>query len=289
MLLRPFFQRLYSDVRLSCGAGVAFFLFSIVILINLTFFIRDVRDTAIPLALILPDLERRLDILTEQVELAELHSALQGGSAREFVHAYVLPGDADLHRILGFFDLLRDVLVDRGSMHNLSSVQFEESYTEGDVYLQPFSVTMEISGDGIHRVGTILDIAGWLTIGDALTNEDRARLFDFSEEENPASVVALEQFLSTDLLRYAQDPKSYEEQVNRSFVSPLFEREFSHILQKSVFRDIRESLGGELGLRLSERRLWPLRFMTVESALIEKIKEDYFRLKLILVAYSRVE
>ena len=55
----------------------------------------QVRDVSVPIVGQLPQMERRLAALTQQIELTELHSATRIGSQQEKVEVYALPEETN--------------------------------------------------------------------------------------------------------------------------------------------------------------------------------------------------
>ena len=246
-----------------CG-GVCL-VFSGVLLVEHARVVQEVRDVSLPLVAQITALETRSEVLKEQVDLSQLQSAVSVGSLGEKLEVFVLPSDPAVDRAVAFYDLVGDAL----SAHGLAT-PFEDiivgasPVARGDGLVAiPLTLKTSLSTEGLETLLRLVDLLGLLTVGDALTSDDITLLFLGSEEENPAGIVALEQFLSQDLLRYALDPRSTEEQLRRSFVSPAFDSAFQTVLQSSLLRDARRLLGGDLGQVLSERNIWPQQFITV--------------------------
>lgn len=228
--------------------------------------VSEVRAIAVPLVAEMPALERRLNMLTEQVELAELHAALRVGSKEEQVFVYVLPREFDIDRLLSLFDLLNAHFTEQGQMADMSPISFGDDVQTREGYVsRPIDVSFALHEDATLQLLTLLRLAGTLTISDALTIDELALLFERTEAENPAGIVALEQFLSTDLLEYALSPRAHEDRLLRSFSSNSFNSAFQTVLQSSLLRDARQALGGPLGKKLEEYEAWPLPIMTVEG------------------------
>jgi len=234
--------------------------------------VREVRDVSLPLVAQLQTLEQRHDVLKEQVELTELQSAVQVGSLGEKLDVFVLPHKPNLDRAIAFFDLLAEALTAQEIASQFSDIVIGDvgATAQGSVSARPLTVHMAVQEEGLETVMRMVELAGLLTVSDALSSEEIALLFSSSEEENPAGIIVLEQFLSQDLLRYALDPRSYEEQLKRSFVSSSFDRALQTVTQSSVLRDARRLLGGGFGHVLEERNAWPLQFMTVDEVYLQE-------------------
>jgi hypothetical protein len=229
--------------------------------------IREVRDVSVPLLSDLPTLERRLSVLKEQVERSELEEELSVGSLGEKLSVYVLPESTDVDRVVSIFDQLEQTL-DRGGLLSGArdiTIDDAEDYTVEGIRARRLHTSFAAHDTGIAQVMTLVRLAGLLTVGDALMDEELQLLFQASEEENPAGIVALEQFLSLDLLSYTRDARAHEDNLRRSYSSPAFEQVLQGVLQSSLLRDARELFQGDFGRSLSERRLWPVQFMVLDS------------------------
>ena len=109
-----------------------------------------------------------------------------------------------------------------------------------------------------------------------------------TEEENPAGVVALEQFFSTDLAAYGHDNRSYEEQLQRSFASDSFRSMFRTILDQSVLKDARLFFQSDLGSAIEHGRLWPIQFMKLDYVDIRPGKaKDWYQVDVRLLLLQR--
>src|SRR6185503_11502463 len=98
------------------------------------------------------------------------------------------------------------------------------------------------------------------------------------------------QFLSTDLLHYAEDPRAYEDQLLRSFSSPAFTNGLATVMQSPLLVSARTYLGGPIGEALSRVHVWPLPFLSVDDVRIEAGDDaGWFHVTLTLQLYTRVE
>lgn len=246
--------------------------FSGFLLINHAHAIREVTGESAPLAGEIPILERRLQFLQQQLEMAQLHTALRTGSQEERLTVFVLPEESDLDRLLGSFDILREVLGTQGHLSDFAAIDIGEREPTALKAIQSESVSFSVSVDeeGFRELMTFLRIAGLLTIGDVLGQDDLAKLLHLTEEENPAGLIALEQFLSTDLLQYARDVRSYEDQLLKSFSSPSFTQALHAALQSPPLRNARRLLEGPIGKELQAQKLWPLQMLTLNEARVER-------------------
>lgn len=226
--------------------------------------VEEVRQISVPLVAQLPQLERRLHVLSEQVELSELQSALRVGSQEERLHVYALPTDVDTDRTIALFEVLRLIFAERQQLTELTDLQFGERYPYADVLeAQMLSLKTVLHEDALQDLLSIIQVSGVLTIADALTEQERLLLLESTEQENPAGVVVLEQFLSTDLLDYALDPQAHEKRLTSSFASNAFTNALHNTLRSPMMNDARRVLGGRIGAVLKDQNLWPLPAMTL--------------------------
>ncbi|MBI3336951.1 hypothetical protein HYZ98_05320 [Candidatus Peregrinibacteria bacterium] len=248
---------------------------------------RKARDIGLPLATVVPDIEKRLNILEEQVELSRINMAINRGSQEEFVHVYVLPRDASMDRLVSSLEVLRDVLMEDGKLLGMTSIDIEGNIQEGEMTRWPVRFTVKVTEEGLRTVSLFLDIAGFFTVADVLTEQEIRQLFLYAESENPVSIIALEQFLSADLLKYTGEYQSLMGMVRKSFVSPAFDRLFTGLQEDSLLRDVRLLLGGPLGERLRRNNLWPLRFITVDAVTVTQGGAGILEAAFEISAYSR--
>lgn len=249
--------------------------------------IRQVKEVGLPAAVELPQMERRLMLLRDQVEAAELQEVLGGGSAQEKLRAYVIPQSMDLERLLATFDILRDSLVRDGSLSSMSAIDVGAPADAGELKAVPVRFDAEVTKEGMDKLLLLLRLSGLLTVSDALSAQQLSSLINLTEEENPAALTVIEQFLSTDLLRYAREPASYEKQVLRSLTSPAFERQFRSILSQSLLAKARYLLGGELGGILTDHNLWPGQILSTRHVEVQPLDGGWYRVSLTLEAYVR--
>ena len=289
MSLRHSLRRLLmSSVTLSLVGG-----FSLALVVPLLMMhvreISTMQESALPLLATLPSLERRLSILKEQVEVTQLDTALRTGSDEERVRVYVLPTQTALDRALATFDALRNDLTDRGVLTAMSSIRVGERFTRSDgLRAIPLTVQFTVRGEGARYVFAFLRMAGLLSIGDVLTRSEKQTLIRATEEENPAAIVALEQFFSTDLLSYAKEPRPVDEQLKRSLSSESFTATLQTILSRSLLNDARELLRGEFGRSLDRYRLWPVQMLQIANAEVQPgSAPDWYRLDFTVLLLER--
>lgn len=251
--------------------------------------IASVHETVLPLLASVSALENRRTILREQVEVAELDAALKTGSQMERVRVSVLPATAEMDRAIATFELLRTALDAQGLLGSMSAIDVQtERSRDGDFAALPFTVTFTVRGDGARRLLSFVRLAGLVTVGDALTPAEKRTLIRVTEEENPAGVIALEQFFGTDLLAYAAEPRAFEAQLTRSLQSEGFLSAFRAALQTSLLQEAKTLFQGSLGEKMAEAHLWPTGFMAVDKiALIPGAVPDWYTVRLNLSLLRR--
>lgn len=251
--------------------------------------IAAVRETALPLLASLPALERRLGILKEQVEVAELDSALKTGSQMERVRVFVLPAKAEVDRALASFELLRTDLQKQGMISGMSPIEAGQEVARDDGMISmPLTVTFNARGDGVKQVLSFVRLAGLVTVGDALTQAEKHSLIRATEEENPAGIVALEQFFGADLFDYAQEPRPFEEQLGRSLQSEGFQAAFRTATQASLLKDAKTMLQGPIGQAMEKGKLWPMEFLAIDHSVLKPgVSDDWYALSLTLELLRR--
>lgn len=267
--------------------GGVFLILALILLVIHIVTVRTVRDVGLPLAASIPDIEKRLKILEEQVEIARVHAATDGSAPEEFVHTYVLPKDASIDRVVAALEVLRDVLVTEGKLFSMSAVHIGTAVTEENVVTWPLSFTVSVNEDGLRTISLFFRLAGFFTVADILSPQDIRQLFLYAESENPVTVIALEQFLSADLIMYATEYQSFIETIRRSFVSPAFDQMFIALQHTSLLTEVRLLLTGGVGEHLRKAGLWPLRFMMVDIVTIHRKDTERVEATFGIHVYSR--
>jgi hypothetical protein len=287
-------QRVMSRPLTSVLAASMLLAFSAFLLTLHVRAIRDVRDIGIPAAGRLTQLEKRLATLKAQLEAADVQTVLSSGSADEYVRVYALPQGADLDRLLAFFDVSRDALAARG-VTSFSAIQvggpqalpLTSSGANAVLSAYPLHVSVVATQQGAQSLMALLRLAGCLTVSDVLTPVQRSQLVALTEQENPAGITVLEQFLDADLLHYALDPTLYENQVLKSLTSASFTAAFRALVDGSDLQEARTLLGGAFGRTLEQQHLWPVRLLSVDDVSMTPLDAMHFTVSLRLQAYSR--
>ena len=257
-----------------------------------TIAVRQMKEIGLPAALRLPQIEERADILREQNEAAELQALLRGSTEEELLRLKVLPKESDTGRLLQEFDVLVSYLQSRKFLSSFSPVTVGDPAavdlpgSEEPIRAYPLTFGAQMTEEGLETFLLFVDLSGLLTVSDALSSADIERLLLLTERENPAAVTALEYFLSTDLLRYAAEPKPYEEQLLKSFSSPAFEEGFRTILSETRIGDARRLLA-DLHQIMKAQELWPLRFLSLRTIRVERRADGTLWVQCVIDALSR--
>lgn len=232
--------------------------------------ILEVKDISVPLVAELPQLERRVEVLSEQLELTELSAATRVGSKAENVAMYALPAQLEQQKFLAVFEVLRELLERDGLLADMSSVELSEDITlDNGAVANDATLQLTIHNTGLQQLLLLVRVAGLITTGDAFTSEELNLLIDRIETENPTGLVALEHFLAVNLLDYAKDPKVHEEQLRRSFGSSTFVTSLQSLVRQSLLHDVKTVLGADIGRALDNYKLWPLQMMDIQELSVE--------------------
>ncbi len=255
--------------------------------------VQDVQTTVLPAAAQLPALERRIAILQEQVDAAEMERAMKGGVTEERERAFVAPPTLERERLLHLFDVLQTVLQTHKTLTSMSSITIGDptplSGTPTGMTLNgvPISLSVQGTAEGIHDFLSVIRFSGTVTVGDVLSPRDTQLLLSLTEQENPAAVTSLEQFLDSDLFFYLQEPRSAEEQLLKSFTSPSFETALQAATSGDDMREARRVFAGPLGEALAKERLWPLPLLRLDSAEQKTLEDGSLQLTVQLTTLVR--
>lgn len=238
--------------------------------------LNEVEEYALPLAAEIPPLERRVSLLTQQMELSSLEASLRTGSLEEKLNVYVLPKGEDITRLLAFLESTRTFLENRDLLQSMSAIDVSEpadtdmrGRNGGALQARTIRFSAVLRPDGREQLLSILRLSGMLTVGDVLSPADIQTLFDLTEKQNYAGIVPVEQFLSADLLAYASDPTAPEARLQQAMSSEEFLSAFHSLLAGAKLPEVKQLLTGDLGRALSVQKLWPVQFMTIEKESIQ--------------------
>lgn len=234
--------------------------------------LRSVREQGLPLAAELPPLNRKLAMLTQEVQLAEVQRELQSGSIQEKLRTTVLPETFDQARIISFFDVLRGSLSSAQPGDSLQIGQPKQSAYSG---IQSIAITwkLRIAQDDATRLMKSVHITGLVTVADALPENGLSDLLRPIESGNPSDIVALEQFLSTDLFSYARDPKVYTDRLLQAVTSQTFADVFLTVEKSSLLPEAHEILSSSFGDALAKQKLWPSPFFTLKTLSLRTVEK----------------
>jgi hypothetical protein len=258
-------RRLSSVVALWAVSGVLLVLGGTLLSEHISA-VRNVRGSALPLVEEIPQLQHRIDVIEEQQELSALSAALRIGSPEERVRVYALPTEVDVDKTVAVLDLLITSLKSDRLLASSSPLEFGTAQQlPGGLMRTPVRMTVALHEEGIGALTTFVRLCGLLTLADAFTPAERTRLLRQTEIENPAAIVALEQYLHTDLLSYLEEPRSAEEQLLRSFSSQSFERAFREVLRTSLLPSAQRVVDLQFARSLREGMLWPMQMMDITA------------------------
>lgn len=242
------------NARTVLAIGGALFTLSLGLVTSHVLAIRDMRDTGFPIAAEVETLQRRKVTIAEQNEIVGLQASARGDTYRELYDLYVLPARPDVPRALGTVETLLTMLARRGVVREIQSMTTDDA---------TISVTVTVASGESDTLLDLLDLGGVLTVSDTFLESERQMLLALTERENPTVIAALEQFLSGDLLQYAQAPERIEGEFLKSVESRGFEQDFRSIIGSSRLGEFAET--AKL-LSADRTSLWPLPLMTVESS-----------------------
>ncbi len=252
--------------------------------------VASMRRTGLPAALRLRQIEARASVLREQNDAAELQAALRTGTEEEILRISVLPDEPALDRLLATLDLVFSHLQDLAVLREFPTVTVgearERSAGGSEWQSVPVTFTVAATEEGVDILFAFLRTAGMLTVSDLLSPEDISRLLTLTEDQNPAAITALEEFLSVDLLRFAVSPRPYQDQLLGALSAPLFAQELTAMLDLPSRRS-GLALLHDLAPALRERHLWPVRFLSVADARMEGVSDPWMTASFTLEAAGR--
>lgn len=259
--------------------------------------LKHIREDALPLAATLPPLERRVQLLRKQVELAEVQATIRGQSANEKLRTFVLPKDPATPRLLAFVESIQTFMQRRKMMRSMSAVTIgepgEEILTPGagekpeTLWKQKVHLSATVSAEGHKELLSLLELSGLLTVADALSPKDIDALFRLTEEQNYAGIVPIEQFLSADLEDYVADPTMYDARLTQALTSDEFIKAFRSLLGTSNLSRVKSTLEGDLGRTILARKLWPAQFLSINRETVEDLGDGWMKVDLSMEAYGR--
>ncbi len=242
--------------------GTAFFAASAGLTAAHVLAVSAMRDVGLPVAARIPVLAQRKAALAEQADIAALRASVSGEAYDELYRLYVLPDKPDLPRVVSILEKLLNRLETSGTVRELTSIlSTEETNT--------ITIDLLVAAGKSSDVIQLIDLSGMLTISDALTPADHDALLALTEQEDPSAIVALEQFLTTDLLRYASEPQASESQLLRAGADDVFRQNVLSILDASRLRSIAATATFLANDKKGSVSLWPLPLLTIESVRTE--------------------
>ncbi|TSC58922.1 MAG: hypothetical protein Greene041619_300 [Candidatus Peregrinibacteria bacterium Greene0416_19] len=273
---------------LSAAAGML--MLAGILLYRQTVSVRALREQTLPIAAEIPSLERRLQLLRQEAEIARQASTFRAGSPEESLHVYVLPRGGDVSRLLGFFDALRDTLASQDALRAFSPVEIGapgQVPGEETLSVRAVRLTAEVREQGLAALMRTLSVTGLLSVADALTSRQRQMIVAEVEQRNPAAIVALQRFLAADLAAYARDPKAYDDRLLAALASEEFTRFFRSVTDTPLLQNVEELFHGPMGRALVSEKWWPTQFVALEAVDVESMADGWLRASLVLNAYGR--
>jgi hypothetical protein len=281
--------RRWSFVGISCFM----LLLSAALLLRHAETIRDARDETLPTAAQLPPLERRLAVLKQEVEMAELSAGLRSGSQEERLRVYVLPKEPDTVRILALLDVLREAMQKKRMLRSLESIDVgemvPETIKETSLVSRTISFDATVSEEGMMTLLGLMRLTGLLTVADTFPGKQKAELFSLVDERNPAYIVPVEQVLNADLFSYAKDPRPYDDGLTKAISSEEALAILRQALTSPLLDDAKRLLGSDWGTLFARQKLWPLPFAMIQEAETKRMKDDMIDLHVELKIYGRGE
>jgi hypothetical protein len=249
------------------------------------------RRTGLPAAVGLRQIETRAAIVREQNEVAGLQASLRSGTEQEILRISVLPDAPAPDRLLATFDVVFSQMHSAALLPEFPVITVgepvEHSGEAGKWVVHPLSFSLTATEEGMQDLFTFLQMAGMLTISDLLSPAEIHRLLTLTEQHNPAAITALEQFLSVDVLRFAETPRPYQDQLFGSLSSPLFAEELTAMLDVPARRNGLAQLR-KLAPVLRARNLWPVRFLSIAHVRMEQTDAPWWTADLTVEAASRM-
>ncbi len=283
-------RRLVVDL-LALAATVFLLVFSVQSIALHAQVIRSMSKDALPTAAKIPPLQERLTILKRQVDAATATISQKSGALRENLFAYVLPSDG-AKRVVATLSGLGDALKAEGELRSQSSIELGDeqpadlTLTGSELNTRSVDVSMEVTQAGLEDVLHALDLSGRMTVSDALSQDQIQRLLTLTERESPTGVVALQQYLATDLLKYLRDPETYDRRLLSNFSSDTFPQEFTKITQSAFAGSIALMKSGMHGT-FSQSGFWPMPFLETKQAEVSDLDGGWMRLTLHLAMFAR--
>lgn len=267
------FLQYRPPVSVRLAAGLSLLAVSCILLSDHAAAVRRMRDTGLPAAVELPVLEQRMRMLKEQNEVAELQAALSTGSMQEMLDAYVLPSGTGSVRTLTQLDTLFTFLRQSHELFDVSAVSVgQRTNGSGNITVVPFTFSAHLTRDGWKKMLLFTDVSGVMTVEDMVDDATFTELLSLTEQENPATIAALEQFFSADLLRYSEEPRPFHEALLKSFSSDASLQAIHTFLDTPRLQSVRSFLA-PISKTLRANRLWPLQFLQMQEV-SQHVRDD---------------
>ena len=218
--------------------------------------VQTAQQVVVPSIASVVDLEHTRNVLQEQTELVELQSALESDQLEQQVEAFVLPAVLDLDRTVALFDVMQQHGAQQGYAGTEATIEVNGS---------TITIELDLHQNALENWLQLVEIAGVLTVYDALTADQRRALLTYSQQYNPTALPEVEAWLQLSLFEYGRDADLYTRRLLRSFNDAAFEELLLVLTETPQLTAATTLFSGSLGEVLQQHSLWPLPFMQLES------------------------
>ncbi len=88
-------------------------------------------------------------------------------------------------------------------------------------------------------------------------------------------------------MRYIEEPRTYEEQLKRSFSTTTFFNALENVIRTSLLYEAKLLLGSDMGEVLRNYKLWPMQIMAVDSiGIVPGNAKQWYKLDLTVLVFS---
>ena len=242
------------------------------------------RDGAVSIGLTLPDQKARVALLEAQTEAEQVFFE-QGLAAREEqADIFVLPVGIPRARILQSIQEIGTAVRKDGTTFTIEGMTTGNvaSLTMSGTTIEKTAVNLMLKANfqTMTKLFGILGFSGKMMVKDVIPEGVQQAFLAEVENVSPLALGSAEQFLYTDLLEYAADPDSKEQQLFTE-LSPERAGELRAHLLESGLSSVRASLS-PVAKDLKTSGTWPLPLVRIDS-----IQREGERWNIGLTAFSR--
>ena len=220
--------------------------------------IAKAQNVHIPMLATVSSLEQQKEVLQAQVELTELEVLARTEQAKEQVQAYVTNTNVELERGIQVLEAFTETYTKADKLTLQSPIHTKRSNGKTVVQFEA-----DIHTDALTALRDIIEVSGFYTVFDALSEADRQLLIERTEAESPQAITELEDFFATPLLEYGQHTEASIAALLRSFSGKQFSSILSSVASKSSLATIQRIADSTLVDELQKRDVWPYPFMTI--------------------------